>query len=316
MGDPERSAGLAQKMVANAQRLNDERLEALGRSALAVHALRRGDLDEFRVEYRRSLACYRTSGQHLWRTQGTVSVAWSALSMGYVDIAEELIDEFKQVAEESHYPAAAAVLALMHGLVSLYKGELVYADGQLDDSLRLFEESGMLEEAIYIPVLRGQIALARGDLDAAEGLGEKALNSSTDLGATGSEIVALQLLGKVHIHREDPKAARNCLTRALEQAHKVSDFEDSLTTIEAFAQLYRLEERYYESARHYAAADHLRDRVRLARTWFTEMEYQASVGDLRRELGEEMFDQAVVEGHQMTLEDLVEATQQPVGSST
>ncbi|MDR9449890.1 MAG: adenylate/guanylate cyclase domain-containing protein [Acidimicrobiia bacterium] len=314
MGDPERSAGLAQKMVANAQRLNDERLEALGRSALAVHALRRGNLDEFRAEYRRSLACYRTSGQQLWRTQGTVSVAWSALSMGYTDIAEELIDEFKLVAEESHYPAAPAVLALMHGLVSLYKGELVYADGQLDDSLRLFEESGMLEEAIYIPVLRGQIALARGDLEAAEGLGEKALNSSTDLGATGSEIVALQLLGKVHIHREDPNAPRNCLARALERAHKVSDFEESLTTVEAFAQLYRLEGRYYESARHYAAADHLRDQVRLARTWFTEMEYQASVGDLRRELGEEVFDQAVVEGHQMTLEDLVEQSQQSVGS--
>ncbi len=164
-------------------------------------------------------------------------------------------------------------------------------------------------------VLRGQIALARGDLDAAESLGERALNSSTDLGAMGSEIVALQLLGKVCIHRDDPKAARHFLSRALEQANKVSDFDESLTTVETFAQLYRLEGRSYESAQHYAATDHLRYRVRLARTWFTEMEYQASVRDLRQELGEEVFEQAAQAGHGMTLEQLVDYSQKPVVSS-
>ena len=306
IGDPDRSARLAEKMVASAQHLNDDRLEALGRSALAVHAMRRGDLDQFWAEYRRSLACYHLSGQHLWQTQETVGVAWSALSMGYTDIAEELIKEFSRFSQESHYPAAPAVLALMHGMVSLYKGELVHADGQLEASIGLFEDSGLKDEAIYIPALRGEIALARGDLTAAENLGNQVLTSSTDLGATGAEIGALRLLGKVYLYRDDPRAARRYLLRALEHAHEVGDFVESLTTAEAFAQLYRLEEHFYASARHYASADHLRDVVCLARTWFTQIEYENSMIELRRELGDEAFAQAAEEGRAMTLDELVE----------
>ena len=312
MGDPDRSAELAHKMVTSAQRLDDDRLEALGRSALACHALRQGDLDAFWAEYRSSLAFYRSSGQHLWRTQGTVNVAWSALSMGYTDIAEELIEEFSSFSAESHYPAAPALLALMQGMVALYKGELVYADGRLQASIALFEDSGMKEEAFHVPVLRGEIALARGDLDAAEKLGNHVLNSSTDLGAMGIEIVALQLLGKVAMYRDDAREARRCFSRALEQANQVSDFNETVATSEAIAQLFRLEGRLYESARHFATTDHLRSGVRLARTWFTQIEYEKSMIELRRELGDEAFEQAIDEGRAMTLDELVEISEPQV----
>jgi tetratricopeptide (TPR) repeat protein len=305
MGDPERSAKLAQQIVATAQRINDDRLEALGRSALAVHALRTGDREEFWAEYGRSLACYQVSGQHLWRAQGTVNAAWLALAMGYTDIAEELIEEFHRSSEESHYAAGPAVLALMQGMVSLYKGELTNADDQLDASIALFEDSDMNDEVLYIPVLRGEIALAHGDLDTAEHLGNQVLDGSTALGATGTEIAALQLLGRVALYRSEPREARRCLARALEQAHQVGDFNEMLVTAETIAQLYHLEGRSPESARHYAATDQLRARAPLARTWFRQQEYETSIWELRREMGEDAFEQAAAEGRQMSLEELV-----------
>jgi len=314
IGDPDRSAALALRMVASAQRLHDDRLEALGRSALACHALRRGNLEEFWAEYRRSLACYRVSGQHLWRAQGTVHVAWSALLMGYTDIAEGLVDEFSRFSEESHYPAAPALLALMNGMVALYKGELKHADGQLEAASARFEESEMMEEAIYVPALRGEVALAGGDLDTAERLGNQVLDSSTDRGAMSLEIVALQLLAKVAMYRKDPKEARRFLSQALEQANQVSDFNESLNTAEAIAQLFRLEGRYYESARHYAGTDHLRRGIRLARTWFAQVEFEQSMMDLRLELGDEVFERASKEGRAMNLEELIKYPQPQVAS--
>lgn len=306
MGDPERSAEIAHKIVATAQSINDDRLEGLGRSALAVHALRIGDLDEFWAEYRRSLACYRDSGQRLWQTQGTLGVSWPALSMGYTDIAEELIREFDRSAEESHYPGSSALIALMHGLVALYKGDWEEADNRLKSAIPLFEDSGMMEEVAYIPALQGEIALARQDLDAAERFGNQVLASSTELGAMGNQISALRLLGKVAINRDELKEARHCLTRALGQAHRVGDYFETLTTAETIAQLYRSEGRLEDSARHYAAADHLRHRVRLARTKLAENEYETSMSELRLSLGDELFGRAIEAGKRMSLEELVE----------
>ena len=113
----------------------------------------------------------------------------------------------------------------------------------------------------------------------------------------------------------EPKEARSHLARALEQAHSVGDYNESLNTAETIAQLYRLEGRYYQSARHYAAANYLRERVRLARTWFAQTEYEAGIGELRRELGDETFEQAAAEGDGISLDELVEQSMQsPVAS--
>ena len=306
MGDPERSAHLAQRIVSTALRISDDRLEALGRSALAVHALRMGDREEFWEEYRRSLACYRSSGQHLWRSQGTISTAWSALAMGYQDIAQELIEDFRQYSDESHYLGAPAVLALMGGLVAIYQGELSKADGLLETSITLFEDSDMKDEVIYVPVLRGEIALAAGDLDTAKDFGNQVLDDATALGATGIQILALQLLGRVALYESDLREARRSLFQSLEQARRVGEYNVSLVTSEVIARLYRLEEKWYESARHYAATDHLRTKAPLARTWFQQQEYETSVIELRRRLGEDEYQRAVAEGSRMTLDDLVE----------
>jgi predicted ATPase/class 3 adenylate cyclase len=316
MGDPARSAELSQKIVEIAQRINDDRLEALGRSALAVHALRMGDEDEFWAEYQRSKDCYRSSGQKLWQTQGTIGVSWPALSMGYTEIAEQLFEEFRTVADEAQLPTAQGIVALMRGLVALYRGDLDEADRKFDSAIPLFEDTGMMEEAVFIPVLQGEIALARGDLDDAERLGNQVLDSSTVLGTTGTGTAALRLLGKVALQRNEPKEARRCLTRAMERAQKSGDYNEALTTAEAIALLEAREGPHEASARHYAAVDHLRQRVRLARTSITRQEYEDSNNRLRELLGPDQYEQAVAEGQKMTLEQLVvETLPEPVASS-
>jgi hypothetical protein len=98
------------------------------------------------------------------------------------------------------------------------------------------------------------------------------------------------------------------LSRALDQADQVGESNVALVTAEVIAQLYRLEGSHAESARHYAAAEVLRGRAQLARTWFQQQEYETSIAALRLQLDAEAYEQAVSEGRRMSLDQLVRAS--------
>jgi predicted ATPase/class 3 adenylate cyclase/DNA-binding CsgD family transcriptional regulator len=157
--------------------------------------------------------------------------------------------------------------------------------------------------------LGAQAALAGGDLSGARRWAEEAVTTTTGLFLA----LALTTRARVAIAQVEPQPAERDAHDALARAAELKASVLIPDTLECLGTLAGDGGSHREAARHFGAADGIRQRIGAVRFKIYDAGYEASVAALRNAMGGEDFDAAWAEGAALSVEEAIAYAQRGRG---
>jgi tetratricopeptide (TPR) repeat protein len=191
------------------------------------------------------------------------------------------------------------------GTNAFYRGEYAKARKLLGDSLALRQELGDPWGIAQTLQNFVSLALQQGDYVNAKKYSEETLALFQQAGDLRGIARELTDLGEIARREGDFAQATSLLTQALSQLWQIRDRFSIAFVLENLASLADSQGNPERSARLFGAGEALRELIGMPLQAIDRLDYDQSVGSVRKNLDEPRFTRAWAEGRVMTLEQVV-----------
>ena len=275
------------------------RAEALGWGSL--FATYQGDAAGGKLA-REALDWWNVTGDAGGKSRAWGCLGIAALNRGEYAAAQSAFSRSLAAAQEAQNASGIASACGYLGLVAASAGDTSIAEDFFQQSLRLRRQSGDLWGIAASLNNLGLLAKHREDWRKAKTLLEESLELRRRLRDRRSIAITLNLLGGVRCRQGEPAQARTLLAEGLRLCWQTGDLRNSAYALEAFAGLFQRREAPERAALLQGAAERLREQIGLPLSPADARAYTFEKAELRRELGEALYQTQWEIGAALTLE--------------
>jgi DNA-binding CsgD family transcriptional regulator len=306
-GDPIEARAAGEEGLALADATGDRFMSRFCRSwGIATTRSMAGDLTGAIEQYREIMAEADADGDAIHAFLGRIGLGHGLAAVGETTAAHANAEAAVEIAPDlSPFLEAYAYAPL--AVAALAAGDLAAAEKASDTA---WQRMGIqLEHATANVNPLAEIALARGDLTAARRWADDSVSMMT-----GWHLArALATRARVAIAQGELERAERDVQQALTFAGDFDAHQVTPDALESSADLAAKVGNHRESARLFAAADALRQRMGSVRFKIWQRDYDASLAGLRNAMGEEDFESAWAEGAALSTEEAIAYAQRGRG---
>jgi predicted ATPase/class 3 adenylate cyclase/DNA-binding NarL/FixJ family response regulator len=242
----------------------------------------------------------------LWRVNGLFGQGYALAYQGDTAAARAAATAaIEAAAELGEFSQGFSYAAL--AVVALAAGDVAAGADASEAACRWL--SGQPELAAVNAYLMAQVSLARGDLIEARRWADEAVSATTGWHL----VLALITRARVAIAQGEPLQAERDAHEALACATQIQAYLAIPDTLECLAVLAGDDGSHQQAARHFGAAEAVRQRIGAVRFQIHDAGYQASVAAVRDAMGDSDFDCAWAEGVAMSTEEAIAYAQRGRG---
>ena len=307
-GDYQQGEVLCEESLALYRELGNTAGEAFSVYLLGIVAWRKGQSASARELSEKALALSREVNDRELIASSLFQLAYMTSHQGAYTSARDLYAENLALNRE-----LGNKRGIVQTLFSLAQVLLVSQIDQetlpelLEEGLMLSKELGFKEGIATWMSLSAQVALSAGDALAARSLLEESLTLSKEIGHRHGTAAALALLARVAVHQGEFTAARALYEESLTISREIGDTLNTASCLEELAGVALAQRNPMWAARLLGAAEVLRDTLGTPIPPVERPLYERSVADIRAQLGEKAYVQALKEGRNMTPEQALAA---------
>jgi len=221
--------------------------------------------------------------------------------------ARSLFEQAKALHEELGDESAAAGSLHSLGLVARAEGDDVTGRRLLEESLARLRKLGERRNVHNALHNLGDLAADQGDYASARSLHEESLALRRELGNKVGIAASLLSLGFVAAAEADQGSARSLYLESMARFQELGDEPGVAECLEGVARVYRAEGLPERAAKLLAAAQAVNERLGMAKWAARKRSDEELIDDLRRRLGDELFDAAWRNGLQMSVAEASES---------
>jgi predicted ATPase/class 3 adenylate cyclase len=234
------------------------------------------------------------------------------LTLGYVAFEREDYDKATRVFEESlsssrekgnSWGLARSIMSL--AIVTHEQGDLERATELFEEGIDLFRKQGDKQNLAYCLINLGLAVYSGGDLWRGSELTEEGVGLLRELGVGADTAVGLCNLGWMALAQNDLGKAAVDYEESLHLASDSGMEPVVLTTLEGYACLAGAQGEVQRAARLWGAAQTIQELKDIPRDTYWLAEADSRISDVRSNLGEQAWEEALAGGREMTLEEAV-----------
>lgn len=305
-GDLRRAAALYNQSLAMKQDLGDKHGVARGFTGLAEVAFYQGNYSQAEQLSEQSLKLYKERGIKRGVVVSTMLLAVTKIYQGDFVWAEILVKEGLALSSEIETPRSMAYARVIYGLREYARGDLPAAVNHLQEALAIFRRFNDPRSVAQTLVNLARSAYRQGDQASAVTYLEESLSLSRELDIRWSLAFSLEIMGLVKRSQGDLQSALPLFQESLLLSMEQANQQGIANCLGAIAGLAALNGQPAESARLFSAAANLRSFMGAKMGADDLREYEQYLAVLRQELDEAVFNELMLEGCNITMEQAVE----------
>lgn len=273
--------------------------------SLGTLAYEQGDYAQARTLSEESLALYREMGNVRSIAIALKDLGNALSEQGDYAAAHPLYEESLALFRSLGHRTGIATALISYGSSLQEQGDPARARALCEESLAIFRELGNKGGIAFALLTLGNALCAQGDYAAAQTFCLESLAIYQEMGDKDGVADALYGLGKVACGQHDLDRARTCYEQSLAIFGELGGKLPISRGLESLAGLARAQGQAERAAQLSAAADRLREAIRIGRSAPDRTADEQDIDVLRGALGEEVFAVVMAEGRAVTLEQAV-----------
>jgi predicted ATPase/class 3 adenylate cyclase len=285
-------------------------------------ALRENDLEKSRQYFEESLVICQQMGHKLGAAEAHNALGSITKRYGDLTAAQQNFQEALTILREiNHLPAIAEALMGLGSIARSSSGVARFTNGAvspnidfatartyLEESLAIYRKLGNKKRVAFTLTRLDEITRSLGDYTAARSFYEESLVVLGDLNPSGGIITALNDLGDTSLQEGDPHQAasffQEALTLALETGDKPGIASNLVGLASVFLQLGKTE-RWRWAIRLLCQAEIILETSGVNADADDQTQIESTYNELRKKLGDGLFDSSREEGHDMSLGQVI-----------
>jgi predicted ATPase/DNA-binding winged helix-turn-helix (wHTH) protein len=268
----------------------------------------RGHIVEAREWHARLLDAAPTSPATRDRARALHNAGLFAYRQGDHAALQKLLQESLALCRELNEHRIAAYVLHNLAIVAVEQAKYEDADTQFRESLAQQKALGDRWGVANALLSLGEVSRLRGNLRAALSMLEESLAMLREIGDRGLMSSVRHSLGRVEFLLGNLESAQEHLTESLMIGQEMSNLPTIAVALEGLAYLATASNALIRAARIWGAAERLRKEIGVPIPLCDQADYQRRVAAARAALSKEVFDHALHEGNEMTLEKAVQFT--------
>ena len=309
-GDLRKAITLYDQGLAMKNELGDKHGIGRGFTGLAEVAFYQGNYSQAEQLSEKSLKLYKELGAKRGRAVSTMLLAATKIYQGDVDQADTLVEDGLALSSEIDTPRSQAYAMVIYGLGAYARGNLVAAVKQHEQALAIFRKVDDRRSIAQTLVNLARSVYRQGDQARAIAYLEESLALSRDLDIRWSLAFSLEIMGLVKRSQGELQAALELFQESLSLSQEQDNLQGIANCLGAIAGLAAFNGQPAEAARLFSAAANLRAAMGAKMGLDDQREYEEYLAVLRKELDEVQFNQRMLDGCNLSLDQAVEQARQ------
>ena len=291
-----------------------EQVRAKALHGAGVLAWSQGDYAAARTFHEDSLALRRQVGDEKGMAVSLNNLGNVARSLGDDAAARSYYEQSLDIRRKVGDQASIASSLNNLGMMARDRADYITALHYFEDSLVIYRELEDAEGIAMALLNLGTVHTEQGNYAAGQGCYEESLAIRRKLGNKLYTAMLLYNLGDVARKQGDNAAALALFRESLSMSHELGNREIIILILVSLAGIAATQRNYQSAARLLGAEESLRLSINARMESFVSADYEWCHHEIQSELDEEKFKIAWEEGHDMSLDDVIDYALQQAGT--
>jgi predicted ATPase/DNA-binding CsgD family transcriptional regulator len=234
----------------------------------------------------------------------TDSVRASVLQGNYQE-AQVLLDKSLKLYQEAEDPDVLLSQTRLAWILFLSNQDLPRARMLAEQSLQGWRDIGEQEQIAFVLKLLGQIHLSLGEARRAQEMFEQSLGIVEGTLDRAGKAEALIGLARVYLEEHDPESACRLFEQSVALLREIASRLSLATALEGWGFALAMKREFVRAVQLWGASEVARETFGIKRPPIEHPTYERWVAEVRNQLDEKTWTQALTQGREMTLEHLL-----------